>query len=212
MAEKMTEMRVERTMAIGAEARRGRERGRRNGMYGLVAAVLIAVVVGGVALHDRGASHPAAPAIPRVTTRAETQFLANNATNPPSAVTTNVGPDVNRAETRFLENNTTNLPNAVDIVTTSPNSPSVRYLEQHDNLPNAVMVETRPAISSSQQRSLDVNTTWLPAAAAVNTSPLIMPSGERWFIDVNTNLGMVESPVAAPYPYGEAVTPTHGPR
>ena len=98
MAANMTGMRVEGTMVVGTGARRGRGHGRRDrgGWFGRGGPHRL--LVGGVALHDRGASHPAAPAIPRVDTRAETRFLENNTTNLPNAVTANVGPDVNRAE------------------------------------------------------------------------------------------------------------------
>ncbi len=153
MAENVAEMPVEGTTVVGTGARRGRGRGRRNGAYGLVAVALIAVVLGGMAVHSRDTTHRTAPSIPHTVTRAEPQFLANKASN------------------------TTNLPNAVSI-------------------------DVRPIVTSSQQKYLDVNTTWLPTSAASS----VMPGGERRFLDVNT----VMLPVGPSYPYAEDVTPLPG--
>src|SRR5947209_8343186 len=87
MAENMTGMLVEGTMVVGTEKRFGKGRGQRFGMYGLAAAILVAMLIAGAALHDRWASHPAAPAISRTVTSQQTRFLENNTTNLPNAVT-----------------------------------------------------------------------------------------------------------------------------
>jgi hypothetical protein len=65
---------------------------------------------------------------------------------------------VTSQQTRFLENNTTNLP-------------------------NAVAAESRPAISTGEQRLLAVNTSWLPNVA---NAAVPMTSGEQRFLEVNT--------------------------
>jgi hypothetical protein len=133
MAEHVAKMLVEGTMVVGTEKRRGQGHGRRNGAYGLIAAVLVAAVIGGSALHDRGASHPAATAIPRTVTRAQVKFLEDNTTNLPNAVSVDVRPIVTSNGQKYLDVNTTWLPN----VAASPVMPSGerRFLEVNTVLP-----------------------------------------------------------------------------
>lgn len=142
MAENRAGMLIDGTMVVGAETRRGRGRGQRNGVYGLVAAALVAVVIGGATLHDRGGSHPAAVAIPRAATGAETLFLERNTTDLPVAVAAEVGP-INIAEQSLLAKSATRLPNAAVEKASSP-------------------------VASSRWRFLEVNTMMLPAEASVN--------------------------------------------
>lgn len=138
MAENQAGMLIDGTMVVSAETRRGRGRGQRNGVYALVAAVLVAVVIGGAALHDRGASHPAAPAIPRaLTPSTETVFLERNTTDLPGAVAAEDG-RINIAERSLL----------------------VVYATQ---LPNVAVEKASASMSSSQWRFLEVNTITLPA-------------------------------------------------
>ncbi len=134
MAEKTTGILVEGTTVAGMGARRSQGRTRRNGAYGLVAAMLVAVVIGGAALHDRGTSHPAAPAIPRTVTGARMKFLENNTTTLPNAVSVDVRPIVTSNEQKYLDVNTTWLPAAA----------------------------APPVMPSSERRFLDVNTVLLP--------------------------------------------------
>lgn len=130
MAEKMTGMLVEGTTVIGTEKRIGQGRGRRNGAYGLLAAMLVIAVIGGAALHDRGASHPAVPAIPR-TSSVERTFLENNTTNLPHAVTAEVRPIITSGQQKYLDVNTTWLPNATAEEASSSTMPggARRFLE-----------------------------------------------------------------------------------
>jgi hypothetical protein len=80
-------------------------------VYGLIAAALVALLIVGVAMHDRQASPPAAPAIPRTVTIQQAHFLENNTTNLPNAVAPDVRPAVmSSAQQRFLEANTVTLP------------------------------------------------------------------------------------------------------
>lgn len=153
MAANVTGMRVEGTSVAGAAAKRGGAHGNRIGIAVLLAAILAAVLIGGTAMHERGASHPALSTIPRTATTS--------------------------AETRFLEQNTITLPDVVG-------------------------AESRPAVvTSEEQRLLDANTTWMPAAA-VATSPVI-PIEQQKFLEVNTIL-----PGAAPASYMEQLTPPPG--
>jgi hypothetical protein len=109
MAENMTGMLVESTTAGGVAGTRSRPHRQRIGVYGLIAAALVALLIVGVAMHDRQASPPAAPAIPRtVATGAETRSF--NTTNLPSAVAIENAPVVTSARQRFLEANTVMLP------------------------------------------------------------------------------------------------------
>jgi hypothetical protein len=137
MATNMTGMRVEETTVAGAAARPGGANGRVIGVSGLMAAILIALLIAGVAAHDRRASHPAGPAIPRAATSQQTRFLENNTTNLPNAVTADPRPIVTSARQKFLDVNTTWLPGV-----NSAAAPSV--------------------MSSSQRRLLEVNTVMLP--------------------------------------------------
>jgi hypothetical protein len=110
MAENMTGMLAENTMVGEVAGTRSRAHRQRIGAYGLIAAVLVALLIVGVAMHDRQASQPAAPAIPRtITTGADTRSF--NTTNLPSAVAVESAPVVvTSARQRFLEANTVTLP------------------------------------------------------------------------------------------------------
>jgi hypothetical protein len=111
MAENMTGMLVESTTAGGVAGTRSRPHRQRIGVYGLIAAALVALLIVGVAMHDRQASPPAAPAIPRTVTIQQAHFLENNTTNLPNAVAPDVRPAVmSSAQQRFLEANTVTLP------------------------------------------------------------------------------------------------------
>jgi hypothetical protein len=148
MAANTVEMQVEQAAVIGA----GRQQSSRKrlGGYGVIAAVLITLLLGIVAIYTLRTSHSAAPTIPHV---------------------------VPSAQTKFVENNTTNLPNAVTAL-------------------------VRPALTSGEQRALDVNTAWLPTS--VDAAPA-MSTSQRRFLEVNTTMIQSET-----YPYTESETPTLG--
>ncbi len=141
MAENMTGIRTEGTMVIAAETERNKTNMPQTGRYGLVAALLVALLIVGAAAHDRRASHPAAPAISRVVTS---------------------------HQARFLENNTTNLP-------------------------NAITADSRPVVASEQQKFFDVNGAWLSAVAA-DVAPSAMSSSQRRLLEVNTTMMPGEGP------------------
>ena len=194
MAENMTAIRAAESMVVGTGAQvRGRMP--RTVGYGAAMAVLAVALIGGIALHNRGASHPAVSA-PRGATSAETRFIENNTTNLPSAVSAPVAAPV--SQQRFLESNTTDLPNAVSgpaIITSNQQ----RFLESNTtDLPAA----SGPAVvTSAQQRFLESNTTDLPAASG----PAVVPFLQQRFIEVNTVLGV--GPAGA---YTEDLTPLAG--
>ncbi|MDQ6833638.1 MAG: hypothetical protein M3008_09575 [Chloroflexota bacterium] len=139
MAENVTEMRVEGTMIVDAGTERNRARMPQTGVYGLVTALLVALLIGGVVVRDQRATHPATPAISRVVTSEQTRFLENNTTNLPNAVTADIRPVVTSAQQKYLDVNTTWMPDsaATDVALS--------------------------AMTSSQQRFLEVNTVMLPA-------------------------------------------------
>jgi hypothetical protein len=150
MAANTVETQVEQAAVIGT----GRQvsSGKRLGGFGAIAAVLITLLLGIVAIYTLRTSHSAAPTIPHV---------------------------VPSAQTKFVENNTTNLP-------------------------NAVTAEVRPALTSGEQRALDVNTTWWPTS--VDAVPAMSTSQQR-FLEVNTTM----MPQAGEtYPYAESETPMSG--
>ena len=68
MAENMTGMRVEGTTVASTGAKHGQGHGATDRGIGVVAAMLAALLVGSVAMHDRATSHPTVPAIPRAVT------------------------------------------------------------------------------------------------------------------------------------------------
>ncbi len=137
MAENGAGMRVEGTMVIGAETTRNKTNMPQTGRYGLVAALLVALLIAGVAAHDRRASHPAAPAITRAVTSEQARFLENNTTNLPNAVTADSRPVVTSEQQKFLDVNGAWLP--------------------------AVAADVAPlAMTSSQRRFLEVNTVMMP--------------------------------------------------
>jgi len=139
MAANMTGMRVAGMMVAGTAAKRGGAHGKRIGIAGLLAAILVALLIVGAAMHERGASHPASPATSRTTTTsAETRFLEQNTTTLPDAVATENRPAVvTLEEQRLLDANTTWMPAAA--VATSPVIPieQRKYLEVNTNLPGA---------------------------------------------------------------------------
>ncbi len=138
MAANMTGMRAEGTTVAGAAAKRGGAHGRGIGVLGLVTAIAIALLIAGVAAHDRRASHPAAPAIPHAATSQQARFLENNTTNLPNAVTADSRPIVTSVQQKYLDVNTSWLP-------------------------GAVAAELAPSVmSSSRRRFLEVNTVMLP--------------------------------------------------
>jgi hypothetical protein len=151
MAANVTGMRVEETMVTGAAEKRGGVHRRRTGIVGLLAALLVAVVIGGAAMHERGVSHPALPAIPRVTTG---------------------------AETRFLEENTITLPSAVGSETLAPARTGQGFTEQQviefDALTAIAAVVPSPVITAAEQRFLEANTI-LPVAAPASYMEQITP-------------------------------------
>jgi hypothetical protein len=113
MAENMAATLVESTTVGGVAGKRGRAHRQRIGAYGLIAAMLVALLIAGVAMHDRRASSPAAPAIPRTVTIQQAHFLENNTITLPSAVEVESAPAVvTSAQQRFLEANTVTLPAA----------------------------------------------------------------------------------------------------
>jgi hypothetical protein len=140
MAANMTGMRAEGTTVAGAAAKRGGVHGRGIGVLILAATILAAVLIAGTAMHDRQAAQPTAPAIPHIATRAETQFLANNTTNLPNAVTES-GPVVaTSSQQRFLEANTTTLPGAVMANVLAPiTAQAQRFWEVNTMLPTGSM-------------------------------------------------------------------------
>jgi hypothetical protein len=132
MAANMTGMRVDGTIGAGGAHRR------RVGISGLVAAILVAVLMTGVAMHNRQVSHPTAPAIPRAVTSQQTRFLENNTITLPNAVAAESAPVVvSSRQQRFLEMNTTTLPDAVPANETSPIKTQVqqRFWEVNTMLP-----------------------------------------------------------------------------
>lgn len=153
MAANMTGMRVDGTMGAGGAEQRGGAHRRRVGILGLVAAALVAVLMTSVALHNRQASHPAAPAIPRALTSQQARFLENNTITLPNAVAAESAPVVvTSSRQRFLEANTITLPDAVAVNETSsirtgaqqrfwevntmfPDGPSYPYAEDLTPLP-----------------------------------------------------------------------------
>ncbi len=138
MAENVTGLLVEETLVAGV-AEYGRAPRRRIGPYGLAVAILVALLIGGVAMHDRRASNSVAPAIPRTVTIQQARFLENNTTNLPNAVAPDVSPTVvPSVQQRFLDVNTTWLANAA---------------------PDVALA----VVSSSQRRLVEVNTVMLPA-------------------------------------------------
>ncbi|MGI8690209.1 MAG: hypothetical protein ACR2M3_16655 [Thermomicrobiales bacterium] len=138
MAEHIAGMRAEETMVNGVSTARSRVRMPRIGGYGLVAAALIALLVAGMALHDRHAPHASVSVAPNVVTRAETRLIENNTTNLPNAVAPEIQPSVvTREQQRFLEVNTTMFPNAVAADAVSPvmTMSQRRFLEVNTMLP-----------------------------------------------------------------------------
>ncbi len=139
MAANVTGMRVEGTLVAGATEKRGGAHSGRIEVAGLLAAILVAALIGGTALHERGTSHPASPAIPRTaTTSAETRFLEQNTITLPDAVGAESRPAVvTSEEQRLLDANTTWMPAAA--VATSPVIPieQQKYLEVNTILPGA---------------------------------------------------------------------------
>jgi predicted lipid-binding transport protein (Tim44 family) len=130
-------MRVEGTTVASAAAKHGGAYRRRVGIAGLVAAILIAALITGVAMRDRQASHPTATAIPRAVTSQQARFLENNTTNLPNAVAAESAPVVvTSSQQRFLEANTTTLPDAAAVSATSPiTSSQQRFWEVNTMLP-----------------------------------------------------------------------------
>ncbi len=103
MAENIAGMRAEETMVSGVSTTRSRVRMPRIGGYGLVAAALVALLVAGVAMHDRHAPHASVSVVPR----AESRFIENNTTNLPNAIAPDVRPAViPSSQRRLLEVNT----------------------------------------------------------------------------------------------------------
>lgn len=144
MAENVAEMRAEGTMVAGTEERRGQGRGQRFGVYGLIAAVIVATVIGGAAVHNRGGSHPATPAISRITS-AEMKFLENNTTNLPNAITAEVRPVVTSGQQRYFDVNTAWLPTTTDAASSAMTIGQRRFLEV-----NTVMLPAGPSYSYTE--------------------------------------------------------------
>ncbi len=116
MAEQIADMRIDKAMGGGIGTPRNRVRMLRIGGIGLVAAALVVLLIAGMALHGRRASHTLAPVIPRVLTRAETRLIENNTTNLPNVVAPEIRPaTVTREQRRLLEVNTTLFPNTTVI-------------------------------------------------------------------------------------------------
>ena len=79
------------------------------------------LMIGGVALHDRQASHPAAPAIPRAVTSAAGAVPGEQHDEPPECRRSGESARMSRpAQQRFIEGNTTTLPGAVAANMASP--------------------------------------------------------------------------------------------
>ena len=87
-----------------------------------------------------------------------------------------------------------------------------QFLETNTtSLPASVMPDVAPATTSFERMKFleaNINLGIVADAAA----PVVTSNSAQRFVEVNTNLGMVESPAVAIFPYGEAVTPAHGPR
>ena len=155
MAENQAGMLIEETTVRDLVEQRGRVAGQRRGAYGAIAAALIAVVIFGVAIHNRQTSHPAAPTatpaqvtsvapLPSYTQLSDGRWVVTQVRDDGTVQTDFIGvrsPEVvTQTRQQFVDNNTTNLP-------------------------NAVAAETRPVVTSAQQRFLDENMAWLPAVA-----------------------------------------------
>ncbi len=107
MAEHVAEMQIAETAPSGIGAERKRARLPRISGIGVVAAALVVLLIAGVAIHDRRASHAPASVAPQVMTRAQSRLIENNTTNLPNAVAPDVRPTVvTREQQRFLEVNT----------------------------------------------------------------------------------------------------------
>jgi hypothetical protein len=164
MAEHMTAMVVEETTGIGTQAKRGRAIGPRIGGYGLVAAILLALLIVGAAMHERGASRTAAPATSPVQTTGVAPLPAYTQTADGQWVVTQVRDD-GAVQTGLIGSRS---PAAV---TTSAETRQFG----RTNLPDAVTAAEHPDVTSERQKFLDVNSAWLPTVAAGVTQSAAMP-------------------------------------
>src|SRR4051794_31160631 len=108
MAANMTGMRTEGTTVAGAAQKRGGVHGRQIGFSGLLAALMVAVLLGGVSMHNRQTAHPAAPTIPRAATGAETRQFGR--TNLPNVAVAETVPVVASERQNFLDVSSAWLP------------------------------------------------------------------------------------------------------
>jgi hypothetical protein len=144
-------MRIEETAVIGTGKRAS---GQRIGVSGVIAAVLLTLLLGGIAMRELRTTHVAVPSGSQVVPSARMKFLENNTTNLPNAVTEEIRPVITAEEQKFLDENTVWLPSVTDAA---------------------------PASTTAQRWFLDVNTTMLPQSAPVSAymENLTPPTGQN---------------------------------
>src|SRR5262245_8464563 len=129
MAENMVETRIEETAVIRPGEGQSRASRQHSGGHGVIAAVLITLLLGGIAVHVLRASHAVAPTISQVIPSTRMQFVENNTTNLPNAVTAVMGQRATSDEQRWLDVNTTWLPAGMGAAPTVLTSSQRWFLE-----------------------------------------------------------------------------------
>ncbi len=146
MAEKMTGIGVEWATSVETSERREQGRTRGRGAYGVAAAVLVVVLIGGVMMHDRQETGSVALATEHINKAERLYGVVTQVRDDGTVETGFIGVRLPEALTqtqrRFVENNTMNLP-------------------------DAVTAESRPIVTSQQQKFLDVNTVMLPTGQGI---------------------------------------------
>jgi hypothetical protein len=153
MAANTVETQVEGETIAQGTTKAGRAQGRRIGIAGVAAVLLIALALSGGSVLRQRASHSMVPASTDRISSAQMKFLENNTTNMPNTAPVAVQPRATGAQERFLEVNTDWLPTSAT-----------------DNAP--------AAMTSAQRWFYEVNTTMLPQAVsatpqAESVTPLI---------------------------------------
>jgi len=215
MAERMTSIEVEWTTGVETSGRRKKGRIRGGGAYAVVAALLLALLIGGAVMHDRQETGSVVLATEHIN-KAERQY----AVAPPGSVAL-VTEHINKAER--LHGVVTQVRNDGTVETgfIGVRSPEAitqtqqRFMENNTtNLPNAATAETLPVDASAQQRFGPAEHDQIHSAlemangATAGGAPSGLSSGQLRFLEVNT----VMLPAVSSYPYAEDLTPPLGQR
>ncbi len=168
MAEKMTGIGVEWATSVETSERREQGRTRGRGAYGVAAAVLVVVLIGGVMMHDRQETGSVALATEHIN-KAERQYAVT-----PSGSVALVTEHINKAERLYGVVTQVRDDGTVETGFIGVRLPDVvsqtqwRFVENNTmNLPDAVTAESRPIVTSQQQKFLDVNTVMLPTGQGI---------------------------------------------